>query len=144
MLIIISILILACVMKGKDAGRLLGRLKAVDWHSEVSKLMDKIRPYALKVGRVSMRPILQSYYVLSSNDTPLLDKVLIYAAIVYTVSPVSLLPATVYKLLGILDEGIAMLFVYKRIKSRITPEINVRVEDTLNDWFGVEYKMVED
>lgn len=133
-------MILACVMKGKDAGRLLGRLKAVDWHSEVSKL----RPYAIKVGRASMRPILQSYYVLSSSDTPLLDKVLIYAAIVYTVSPVSLLPATVYKLLGILDEGIAMLFVYKRIKSRITPEINVRVEDTLNDWFGVEYEMVED
>ena len=43
-----------------------------------------------------------------------------------------------------MDEGAAMLFVYKRIKSRITPEINVRVEDTLNDWFGVEYEMVED
>ena len=91
-----------------------------------------------------MRPILQSYYVLSSNDTPLLDKVLIYAAIVYTVYPVSLLPATVYKLLGILDEGTARLFVYKRIKSRIIPEINSQVEDVLNDWFGVEYEMVKD
>lgn len=35
------------------------------------------------------------------------------------------------------------LYVYKKIKNRITPEINAKVEDTLNEWFGVEYEMVE-
>ena len=32
---------------------------------------------------------------------------------------------------------------YKKIKDKITPEINAKVEDTLNEWFGVEYELVE-
>ena len=38
--------------------------------------------------------------------------------------------------------GVAMLCVYKKIKNRITPAINAKVEDTLNEWFGVEYELV--
>lgn len=64
-------------------------------------------------------------------------------ALIYTVSPVSLIPSVVYKLLGILDEGVAILYVYNKIKGKITPEINAKVEDTLNEWFGVEYEMIE-
>lgn len=26
---------------------------------------------------------------------------------------------------------------------KIAPEINAKVEDTLNDWFGVEYELVK-
>ena len=26
---------------------------------------------------------------------------------------------------------------------KITPEINAKVEDTLNEWFGAEYELVE-
>ena len=44
---------------------------------------------------------------------------------------------------GILDDGVAMLYVYKKIKNRITPAINAKVEDTLNEWFGVEYELIE-
>ena len=28
-------------------------------------------------------------------------------------------------------------------RGKITPEINAKVEDTLNEWFGVEYELVE-
>ena len=31
-----------------------------------------------------------------------------------------------------------------KIKDKITPEINNKVETTLNEWFGVEYKLVEE
>ena len=53
------------------------------------------------------------------------------------------IPNSVYKLLGVLDDGVAMLYVYKKIKDKITPEINAKVEDTLNEWFCVEYEFVE-
>ena len=28
-------------------------------------------------------------------------------------------------------------------EDKITPEINAQVEDTLNEWFGVEYELIE-
>ncbi len=28
-------------------------------------------------------------------------------------------------------------------RGKITPEINAKVEDTLNEWFGAEYELVE-
>ena len=81
---------------------------------------------------------------MTDEKTSTLDKALVYAAIIYTISPVSLIPSAVYKLLGVLDEGAAVLYVYKKVKERITPEINAKVDDTLNEWFGVEYVQVEE
>jgi uncharacterized membrane protein YkvA (DUF1232 family) len=105
--------------------------------------MDQLRPWALKAGRAATKPLLQFYYVMDDEQTSTLDRVLIYAAIVYTILPMDLLPSVIYTLLGVLDDGVAMLFVYKKIKDKITPEINAKVEDTLNEWFGVEYELVE-
>ena len=42
----------------------------------------------------------------------------------------------------ILDDAVAMLYVYKKIKDKITPEINIRVESVLDEWFGVEYEVL--
>lgn len=139
----ICILILAYMIIGKDISSLLRRLRNVDWHEKFKELMDKLRPWALKAGRIATRPLLQFYYVMVDEKTSTLDRVLIYAAIAYTIIPMDLVPRTVYKYLGVLDDGIAMLYVYKKIKNRITPEINSKVEDTLNEWFGVEYEMIE-
>ena len=143
MLITISLLILAYLIMGKDISGLLEKVKTVDWRGKINALMDKLRPWALKAGRVATRPLLQFYYVMADEKTSTLDRVLIYAAIIYTILPMDLIPSAVYKFLGILDDGVAMLFVYKKIKDKITPEINARVEDTLNGWFGVEYELVE-
>ena len=143
MLITISLLILAYLIMGKDIKPLLERVKNIDWRGKINALMDKLRPWALKAGRVATRPILQFYFVMDDDSTSTLDRVLIYAAIIYTILPMDLIPSAIYKFLGILDDGVAMLFVYKKIKDKITPEINVKVEDTLNEWFGVEYELVE-
>lgn len=142
-MIILCITILAYLIMGKDISSLVERLKNVDWRSEISGLMDKLRPYALKVGRVASRPLLQIYYVLDDDNTSTLDRAIIFAAIVYTISPVSLLPASVYKLLGVLDEGGALFFVYKKVKSLITPDIDAKVNDKLHEWFGAEYEVIE-
>ncbi len=144
MLFTISLLILAYLIMGKDISELLEKVKNVDWRGKINALMDKIRPWAMKAGRAAARPLLQFYYVLDDDNTSILDRVLIYAAIIYTILPFDLVPSAVYKFLGVLDDGAAMLYVYKKIKNRITPEINAKVEDTLNEWFGVEYEMVEE
>ena len=133
MLTVICITLLAYCILGKDIRSLLERIKEVDWKGKSKELFDKLRPYALKAGRVAARPM-----------TSTLDKALVYAAIIYTISPVSLIPSAVYKLLGVLDEGAAVLYVYKKVKERITPEINAKVDDTLDEWFGMEYVQVEE
>ena len=139
----ICILILAYCILGKDIKELLEKVKGVDWHSTINMVINKVRPWALKVERTTARPILQFYYVMADKNTSTLDRVLIYGAIAYTVWPMDLVPRTIYKLLGVLDDGAAIMFVYKRIKNKITPAINTRVENTLNEWFGVEYEVVE-
>lgn len=143
MLTVVCIMILAYCIMGKDIRSLLERVKDVDWREKAESLRDKLKPYSLKVGRIAAKPLLQFYYVMTDEQTSTLDRVLIYAAIFYTVSPVSLIPSAVYKLLGVLDEGVAVVYVYKKIKDKITPEINAKVNRTLDDWFGVEYEIIQ-
>ncbi len=142
-LITTCIMILAYMIMGKDISGLLEKVKNIDWRGNINVLMDKLRPWALKTGRVATRLLLQFYYVMDDDDTSTLDRVLIYAAIVYTIIPMDFLPRSVFKFLGVLDDGIAMLYVYKKIKNKITPEIKRKVEDTLNEWFGAEYELIE-
>ena len=139
---VVCIMILAYLIMGKDISGLLDNVKNVDWRGKINALMDKLRPWALKAGRVATRPLLQFYYVMDDENTSTLDLVLIYAAIIYTILPMDFIPSVIYKFLGVLDDGVAMLYVYKKIKDKITPEINRKVEDTLNDSFGVEYELV--
>lgn len=141
---IICITVLAYCIMGKDIKGLMEKIGDVDWKRKADEVMEWLNPYAIKVGRVAARPLLQFYYVMTDESTSTLDRILVYAAIIYTISPVSLIPSAVYKLLGIVDEGAAMLYVYKKVKERITPDINRKVDDTLNDWFGAEYELIED
>ena len=142
MLITIALLTLIYMIMGKDVSSLLERLKSIDLRAKINSLMDKLRPWALKVGRVAARPMLQFYYVMDDENTSTLDRVLIYAAIIYTIVPTDFLLRSIFKFLGVLDDGVAVLYVYKKIKDKITPAINAKVEDKLNEWFGVEYVMV--
>lgn len=144
MFTIICITILAYMIMGKDIKRLLARVKNVDWRDKINRIYIKLQPYALKVGRVAARPLLQFYYVMKDEKTSTLDRILIYAAIIYTISPVSLIPSAVFKFIGVLDEGAAVLYVYKKIKGKITPEINAQVDETLDQWFSIRYEMVRE
>ena len=141
---IICITILAYCILGKDIKGLMEKIGDVDWKRKADEVMDWLRPYAIKGGRMAAKPLLQFYYVMTDEKTSTHDRVLVYAAILYTVSPVSLIPSAVYKVLGVLDEGAAMMYVYKKVKERITPEIDYKVEQTLNEWFGCEYELVEE
>ena len=141
---ILCITILAYCILGKDIKALMEKVGDVDWKRKADEVMAWLKPYAVKVGRVAAKPMLQFYYVMTGENTSTLDRILVYAAILYTISPVSLVPSAVYKVLGILDEGAAMMFVYKKVKERITPDIDNKVEQTLNEWFGTEYELINE
>ena len=141
---IICITILVYCILGKDIKALMGKIGDVDWKGKAEEVMAWLTPYALKAGRVAAKPLLQFYYVMTDEGTSTLDRILVYACIIYTISPVSLVPSAVFKVLGILDEGAAMMYVYKKVKERITPDIDYKVEQTLNEWFGAEYELIEE
>ena len=135
---IICITILAYVIGGKDIDKLLEKLKGVDWKAKSSDIFGKIGTYAKKAGRVATKPLLQLYYVLTMGETTTLEKALIVGAILYTIMPFILISFKAHKILGMLDEGLALLYVVKKVQHKITPEINQKVEETLDAWFGAQ------
>lgn len=135
---IICITILAYAIAGKDIDKQLDRLKGVDWKAKASDVFGKIGNYAKKAGRVATKPLLQLYYVLTIGETTTLEKALIVGAILYTILPFSLIPYKAHRILGLLDEGLAVLYVVKKVQHKITPEINAKVEETLDAWFGAK------
>lgn len=92
---------------------------------------------------MAARPLPQFYYVMTDAETTTLEKAMIYGAIIYVVSPISIIPASVYRFLGILDEAVVIAFVYKKVKDKITPAINLKVDETIEEWFGPDYTVSE-
>lgn len=138
----ICLLILIGLYFKKPIENLLEKLKSVDWAQKFAALWQYMLPYAKKAGRVAVRPILQFYYVVTDSDTSTLDKALIYGCIAYVVLPYSLIPRVVYRFLGIMDEAAAVLFVYSKVKDKITPAIESKVESLLDAWFGAEFEVI--
>lgn len=143
MIITICLLILVYTMLGKDVKPLLDKLKNIDWGLYWFKIMKPIRKYSKKVGRIACTPLLKLWFVLDDPKTTTWEKAMIYAAIIYTVSPMSIIPASLYRFLGILDEGAAILYVINKVKDKMTPEIEFKVKTMLDYWFGPEYSVTD-
>lgn len=137
---IFCLLILADVMLGRPVGHLFGKLTNVNWSENFSSLLGKdcsnLKEYALRVGRIAAKPFVTFFYVVRDEQTTTLEKVLIFAAIAYVLSP-SLVSKRVFRFLGVLDDSIAIAFVFNKIADKVTPEISAKVEATLDAWFGV-------
>lgn len=136
MLALIFLLILAYSFLGKPVGKLVGKVKNVNWGELASDAWNAIRAFGLKAGRVTCTPLLYFYYVMADWETTIGDKALIYGAILYIVSPFDILPRKILGLLGVVDDAAVTAFVYKKISDKITPEIEASVKATLNEWFG--------
>ena len=138
MIITLCILLLAYHLIGKPVGRLLDRLRNVDWKTQFALLWDKLKTYSLKAGRVATKPILTFYYVMHQTETTTLEKALIYGAIAYIIIPSDLIPRRTLSVLGILDDAAVVAYMYKKVSNKVTAEITNKVEDTLDQWFGAE------
>jgi len=135
---IICITILYYLITGKDVKPLVAKVKSVNWRRRANNVFRLLKRYARKVGRVTVRPLLLAYYVLTDAETTTTEKAMIYGCLLYTVMPVSLLPRSVFKILGVLDEAAAVAFVIKKVNDKITPSIAAKADATLDSWFKDE------
>lgn len=138
MLITIFLLILGYSVLGKPVGKLVDKVKNVDWDDLSAKAWSSVKSFGLKAGRTACKPLLYFYYVMKDEGTSVADKALVYGALLYIVIPCDLLPRRVLGMLGMLDDAAVTAFVLKKIKDKITPEIEMLANTTLDEWFGAE------
>lgn len=138
----ICLLILIGYYLKKPVGALVNKLKNVEWRTKFQDLWQRLQPYAKKAGRAAAKPLLLFYFVVTDSETTLLDKALIYGCIAYVAIPYSILPRVIYRFLGVMDEAAAVLFVYSKVKDKITPAIENKVDSILDSWFGAEYAVI--
>ena len=133
MITIICITILYYLITGRDVKPLVEKVKNVNWKERSNKIFHFIKRYAM--GRLTVKPLLMAYYVLTDAETSTTEKAMIYGCLLYVVLPVSLIPRSLFKILGVMDEAAAVLFVIKKINNKITPKITAKTEATLDSWF---------
>ena len=102
---------------------------------DTAVLKEKVQEYAMKVGRISARPVLLLYFIMISKDTPKSDKLLILSTISYLVFPIDLISAKRLPIIGWMDEVFPLSVAYKKVCKNITPEIERKTDELLDKWF---------
>lgn len=102
---------------------------------DMAVLKDRLHEYALKIGRVSARPVLLLYFVMVSKDTPKKDKLMILSTISYLVLPIDLVSAKRLPIIGWIDEAFSLSVAFQKVSKNITPEIEWKTDKLLDKWF---------
>lgn len=102
---------------------------------DTSALKEKLQVYAMKVGRISARPVLLLYFIMVSKDTPKSDKLMILSTISYLVFPIDLVSAKRLPIIGWVDEAFSLSVAYQKVSKNITPEIECKTDALLDKWF---------
>lgn len=97
-------------------------------------LKEKLQEYAMKVGRISARPLLLLYFIMVSKDTPKSDKLMILSTISYLILPVDLISAKRLPIIGWIDEAFSISVAYQKVSKNITPEIERKTDALLDKW----------
>lgn len=109
-------------------------------------LWEKLRDYAIKVGRLGTRPLLLLYLVLKSPHTSKEDKLLILSTLSYLVLPIDLLDAKKLPIIDWLDEVASATIAYKKVCKYITPAMEAEADSILDRWFPgyTPYELISD
>ena len=102
-----------------------------------------LKEYAIKVGRISARPVLLLYFVMVSKDTPKSDKLMILSTISYLVLPIDLVSAKRLPIIGWVDEAFSLSVAFQKVSKNITPEIEWKTDKLLDKWFPEYTKYIE-
>lgn len=98
-------------------------------------LKDRLQEYAMKVGRISARPLLVLYFIMVSKDTPKSDKLMILSTMSYLVFPIDFISAKRLPIIGWIDEAFSLSVAYQKVSKNITPEIERKTDALLDKWF---------
>ena len=102
---------------------------------DTAVLKDKLQEYAIKVGRISARPLLMLYFIMVSKDTPRSDKLMILSTLSYLVFPIDLISSKRLPVIGWIDEAFSLSVTYQKVSKNITPEIERKTDALLDKWF---------
>lgn len=138
MITTICLLILIYAIMGRPMSRLVEKLENADWKNIARDAWDRIAAFSKKAGRRATGMALKFYYAMTEGKLSTMEKALVYAGIIYIVVPSDLLPRKIMGLLGALDDVGVAAWIYNKVGDAITPEIERKVEETLDDWFGPE------
>lgn len=135
-MITICLLILIFSILKRPVGRLNALVRDVDWKHLVQGVWNRIVAYSKRVGRAGSRIVLKFYYTMLEGDLTATQKAMVFAGIVYLVVPHDLLPRKVLGWFGVLDDVGVAAWILERVGKSITPQIECKVEETLDNWFG--------
>lgn len=138
MLTICLILLIYSILKRGPVEPLNEKVRDAKWERYVRNAWKNILAFSKKAGREATRVVLRLYYVLKDGNLSATDKALVYAGIIYIVVPHDLLPKKTLGLLGLVDDAAVISWLMKKLKGSVTPEVEQKVNDTLNEWFGYE------
>lgn len=109
----------------------MGKTSIID----IAVLKEKVHEYAMKVGRISARPVLLLYFVMVSKDTPKSDKLMILSTLSYLVLPIDLVSAKRLPVIGWIDEAFSLSVAFQKVSKNVTPEIEWKTDKLLDKWF---------
>lgn len=109
-------------------------------------LWERLRDYATKVGRFSVRPLLLLFMVMKSPNTPKADKLLVFSTLSYLVLPIDILDVKKLPVIGWFDEIASAAIAYKKVCKHITPAMEAEVDAILDRWFPgyTPYALISD
>lgn len=95
----------------------------------------KIKKVARKAGAKVIYLALILYYELADGKVSLKEKGIILGALGYFILPVDLIPDFL-PLAGYTDDLAALVAAFAYVKSHLTPEVRMRAQTKLCEWFG--------
>ena len=95
----------------------------------------KIKKVARKAGAKVIYLALILYYELADGKVSLKEKGIILGALGYFILPVDLIPDFL-PLAGYTDDLAALMAAFAYVKSHLTPEVRMRAQTKLCEWFG--------
>lgn len=102
---------------------------------DADSLFAKLGKVARTAGANVVYIVLVLYYSLLGKDVALKDRAMVIAALGYFIAPFDFIP-DIFGLLGFADDFGVLMFVFRKIRDNVTPEVHLKAKEKLRDIFG--------
>lgn len=101
------------------------------------RLFEKLRKGSRKAGSKVVYMVLVLYYALLGKEVSLKDKAMVIAALGYFIAPFDFLP-DMLGMIGFTDDFAVLGYVFKKVYSRLTPEVKEKARIKVEELFPEE------